>query len=356
MLIVDAHEDIAWNVLTFGRDYTHSAEWIRSREAGTLIPSQNGNTLLGREDWLAGRVAVIFATLFASPARRRLGDWDTQYYSDREGAHIIASRQLDAYARLAEDHPQFRRITAKAELADILGTWEDSADDAQRQIGLVTLMEGADPIRQPEEVEEWHRRGVRIIGPAWVSTRYAGGTHEPGPLTVDGLRLLELMSELGMILDLSHLAEEAYYQATEVYQGVMIASHSNPRLFLPTDRGLSDEMIALLAERKGVVGIVPFNAFLKPGWKKGDPREEVHLAEVASAIDHICQVTGSADHVGIGTDFDGGFGVESVPVGIDSIADLVKLEEPLRQRGYTTGQIDGIFGGNWLRILQAGLP
>jgi len=356
MLIVDAHEDLAWNIQTFGRDYTRSAADIRQREAGTPTPSQNGNTLLGREDWLAGRIAVIFATLFASPVRKRLGEWDVQFYSNQEDAYRIANRQIDAYDALADNHPQFRRILSQSDLAEVLQTWDDGTELEEHQIGLVTLMEGADAIREPEEVEAWHERGVRIVGPAWVSTRYAGGTHEPGPLTTDGRRLLAAMSRLGMILDLSHLAEEAYYQAIESYEGVMIASHSNPRRFLPTDRGLSDEMIRLLAERQGVVGIVPFNTFMKPGWKKGDPREAVTLGDIASAIDHVCQIAGSAGHVGLGTDFDGGFGVESAPAGIDTIADLPQLEPFLREKGYNDEEIAGIFAGNWLRALRAGLP
>ena len=356
MLIVDAHEDLAWNILTFGRDYTHSASAIRQREAGTSAPTQNDNSLLGLEDWLSARVAVIMATLFASPARKRLGEWDTLTYTTQEEAYSIARRQVDAYDALAGDHPQFRRVMTRADLDEVLHTWDDGKEQDEHQIGLVTLMEGADCIRQPEEVEEWYEHGVRLIGPAWESTRYAGGTHEPGPLTPDGRRLLAEMARLGMILDLSHLAEEAYYQAVEAYPGLMIASHSNPRRFLPTSRGLSDEMILLLAERQGVVGIVPFNAFMKPGWKKGDSREVVTLADVTSAVDHICQITGSAEHVGFGTDFDGGFGLESVPVGINSIADLPQLEPHLREKGYTTEQIGGIFGGNWLRVLRMGLP
>jgi membrane dipeptidase len=131
--------------------------------------------------------------------------------------------------------------------------------------------------------------------------------------------------------------------------------HSNPGVFT-TSRGLSDEMIAVLAERGGVIGIVPYNRFLKPEWRKGDPREEVSVITVVDAIDHVCQVTGNADHVGIGTDFDGGFGLEHVPAGIDSVADLQKLIEPLKERGYTEAQTEQIMAGNWLRVLRASLP
>ncbi len=268
----------------------------------------------------------------------------------------MASRQIDVYDELVSNHPQFRRILSAGDLQAVLATWHDQADLEEHQIGLVTLMEGADPIRQPEEVEDWYARGVRIIGLSWEATRYAGGTHEAGSLSDDGRQLLKHMARLGMVLDLSHLAEEAYYEALEAYSGVIIASHANPRRFLPATRGLSDEMIMLLAERQGVVGIVPYNAFLKPGWQKGDRRDQVPFNDFVAAIDHVCQITGSARHVGIGTDFDGGFGLEHVPVGIDSIADLTKLDESLRQKGYSSDDIAAILGENWLRILRSSLP
>lgn len=356
MLIVDAHEDIAWNILTFGRDYTRSALAIREREVGTAAPGINGDTLLGKPEWLLGHVGVIFATLFVAPAARALGPWDTQTYRNAAEAAARASAQLDAYKRLVEQDEVFRLIGTQGELEEILATWANDRGIEDRRIGLVPLMEGADPVLEPEQVEEWFEQGVRIIGLAWEATRYAGGTHEPGPLTADGMRLLEVMQDLGMVLDLSHLAEEAYYQAVDRYEGVLIASHANPRRFLPTTRGLSEDMIRRLAEREGVVGIVPYNRFLKPGWQRGDGKQAVPLDTVAAAIDHVCQVTGSIDHVGIGTDFDGGFGVQHTPAGIDTIADLQKLREPLAELGYTEEHIAAIFGGNWLRILRRALP
>jgi membrane dipeptidase len=356
MLLIDAHEDIAWNALTFNRDVRRSAAETRQLEVKTATPGYNGNTLLGKEDWISGEVAVIFATLFASPAAHSMGEWDMQSYRNTEQAHQALSAQLDYYHKLTDVDQQFRLIDVESTLDAVLKTWEAERDPEERLIGLVPLMEGADGIRAPEEVYEWYERGLRIIALAWSGSRYSGGTHEPGPITSEGFALMESMADLGMILDLSHLSEQAYFQAVEQYPGVVIASHSNPRRFLPTVRGLSDEMIALLAERDGVIGIVPFNRFMKPGWTAADHREEVTLNDVASAIDHVCQITGSVKHVGIGSDFDGGFGVEQTPVGIDTVADLQKLVPLLAERGYDDAQVADIFSGNWIRILRAGLP
>ena len=363
MLIIDAHEDIAWNMLTFGRNYTSSVAAVRQKEAQSQIPTWNGNTLLSLEEWLTGEVAVIFATLYVSPENHRMGEWDTQAYRNADEAYANAGKQLDIYRQLTDEHERFSLIRSQTDLENVLKSWEEWRRDQDnpdavdtRQIGIVPLMEGADPIRVPEEAEEWHERGLRIVGLSWEDTRYAGGTHVPGPVTSDGMRLMEGMAALGMILDLSHLSEEAYIQAVERFDGVLIASHANPRRFLPTARGLSDDMIRMLVERDGVMGIVPYCAFLKPGWRPGDPREAASLQTVADAIDHVCQLTGDARHVGIGTDFDGGFGVERVPIDIDTIADLQKLIQPLTERGYTGEQIEAIFIGNWRRVLQNGLP
>src|ERR1041384_7900105 len=162
-LIVDAHEDLAWNALTFGRDYTQSALFMRQQEQGRAAPAQNGHTLLGLSEYLLGHIAVIFSTLFAAPLRRRLGEWDTQAYADIPQAYRLYATQLDYYERLADDHEQFVLIRGRGDLEDVLATWEGD-DLAQRRVGLVPLMAGADAIRETKEAEWGMERGVRIIG------------------------------------------------------------------------------------------------------------------------------------------------------------------------------------------------
>lgn len=353
-VIVDAHEDIAWNWLEFGRDPARSALEVRAEEAGTAVQQGVGGRTTGLPQWIEGRIAVIFATLFVMPERHSYGSWMTQTYTDAGEAHRKAGQQLDRYRELAARETQVQIVETREDLDEVLATWEAPA--ASPCVGLVLLMEGADPIQEPAEVRQWYDRGLRIVGPAWVQTRYAGGTGEPGPLAEAGRDLLAAMSGLGMILDLSHMAEEAYLEAVDIYQGAVIASHSNPRAFLPTDRGLSDEMIRRLAARDGVVGIMPYNRYLKPGWDVGQGREGVPISTVVEAIDWVVQLTGSVGHAGIGSDFDGGFGVEAIPAGMDTIADLPMIAEALGNRGYSDEDIALIMGGNWLRILRSRLP
>jgi len=165
-----------------------------------------------------------------------------------------------------------------------------------------------------------------------------------------------VMAGLGLILDVSHLAEKAFFEAVDHFGGRIVATHANPRARVPGPRQLSDEMVRHLAERDGVIGIVPYNSFLRPGWSKGDPKDAVTVADVAAAADHVCQVVGDAKHVGLGSDFDGGFGAESTPAEIDTVADLARIGPALAELGYGEEDIAAVLGGNWLRVLRAALP
>ncbi len=356
MIVVDAHEDIAYNALSYGRDYRRATAPTRRLETDPEILEQRGRATVGLPDSLLGRVAVVFATLFVMPAE---GNEDTPWarltYKTPREAYELAMQELDYYYRLADETEKVRLIQSEADLDAVLATWAEDKEIEAHQQGLVVLMEGADPILEPKQFEAWYERGVRIVGPAWQKTRYSGGTGNPGPLTKEGRELLDVMAGFNAILDLSHLSEHAYLEALDTYEGVIIASHSNPRKFCNTDRHLSDMMIERLAERDGVMGVVLYNRFLSNEWKKGDPKSDIPLSVVLDAIDYVCQLTGSAAHVGIGSDFDGGFGAESIPEELDNTSDLLSIGTALRARGYGEEDTAAILGGNMLRKLRQGL-
>jgi membrane dipeptidase len=218
------------------------------------------------------------------------------------------------------------------------------------------LMEGAEAIGDVRELEEWWHKGVRILGPAWAGNRFCGGTGEPGPLTPAGFDLLEVMADFGYILDLSHMDEKAALQALDMYPGQIVATHANALALVTgseSNRHLSDRVISGLIERDGMIGAVPFNNFLKVSWSR---REDVPMMAVFQQIDHVCQLAGDAKHAGLGTDFDGGFGLQSTPAGIDTISDLQKLAPILRQGGYSDDAVMAIFGQNWLDCVAKALP
>ena len=359
-LIVDAHADIAYNMLKYGRDYTRSAAETRRLEAGTPTVTENEDALLGWPDYQRGQVAVIFSTLFAAPIRFSKTGNQKQVYKNFDEAHKLYREQLLTYHRMTDSSPdKFRLIASSSDLNLILDHWH-SSEQTGHPVGMVVLMEGAEGIRHPSELDEWYDMGVRLIGPAWVGTRYCGGWKEPGPLTDDGRELLLAMADYNFSLDLSHMDERAAIEALDRYRGPVVATHANCAALMPnsnSNRHLSDHIIEGVIQRDGVVGVVPFNSYLKVGRVSGkNPRSEVPLEIVANHIDHICQIAGDSLHAGIGSDFDGGFGVQSVPPEIDTVADLQNLVSLLKARGYSEVDIENILSGNWLTRLKRDLP
>lgn len=351
MFIADAHEDIAYNALHADRDVRRSVR--RTRELEMVRASarccgpedtqgMDETAMVGLPEHKLGGVGLVFSTVFVEPG-------------EQEDMTADGWAQMAYYRELTDERERgVRLITRCSDVAALVRDWQDAPVAKERPTGFVLLMEGADPIREPADLETWWRAGLRIVGPAWQGTRYAGGTHAPGPLTDLGRALLDEMRRLGVILDMSHMADESCWQAMDRFDGSVIASHSNCRTYVPGDRHLTDEMIRAIAEREGVIGTVLANSFLVAGWTHEDA--PVTLDAVVRHIDHICQLTGTARHCGIGSDFDGGFGVESTPDELDTVADLGKIGDVLARAGYSEDDVAGILGGNWLRLLERALP
>jgi membrane dipeptidase len=379
--IIDSHEDLAYNALNFQRDYLKSADEIRQAEKDGPVPQTNGQTLLGWSEYQRGQVAMIFGTLFLAPRRYATGAWETQAYSDAHQAFTLYERQISYYRRLTDEHPdQFRLVLTRKDLREVITPWEKAPAHLPRPVpptnesepgeqeppptvthpvGIVLLLEGAEGIRSPEDMEHWWERGVRLAGPVWAGTRFCGGTMEPGDFSREGYALLDIMGSLGYTLDISHMNEASALQALDRYAGPIIASHANARSRIKDSEGerqLTDLTIRRLIERDGIIGVIPYNRFLLRGWKDTDNRQEVTLRTLISHIDHICQLAGDARHVGIGTDFDGGFGWPAVPYEINTIADLQKLAPLLEEYGYSQTSIAGILGENWRSHLERTLP
>lgn len=353
MIILDAHQDIAFNMLHYGWDYTRAAYDQRRRAAAGQVDARLTGICNGLPDALLGRVGVIFATLFAEPAFSPYLGERADGYRTPEEAYRQGIQQWDVYQRLHDEHEQIDLIRNPAELDAVLATWDAGTDLADHHIGLVLLMEGADPIIEPRQLEEWVARGLRIVGPAWSTTRYAYGTGQPGPLTDLGRELLDAMADYNLILDLSHTTEEGFLEALDRYAGPVIASHSNPTATgWHHHRNVTDEQIRRMAERDGVLGMSIFNRFLSNDWYRGAPKRDFPLALLLDDIDHVCQVTGSAAHVGIGSDIDGGFNVSQIPAELDTITDFLLIADGLQARGFSETDIDGVLSGNFLRVLR----
>jgi membrane dipeptidase len=318
------------------------------------VPASNGLCTIGLPEWQRASVRVVIATLFTAPREQAGAGWLS--YTNPEGAFQQALAQLEIYRRWASTDQRIALITHRAHLDALIGSAEGpSAEDGR--VGLVVLMENADPIRTIDDVAFWYEQGVRLIGPAWHANRFTGSTQAPGPLTDLGRELLVAMQRAGIILDLTHMADEACLAAFDVFDGPVVASHTGLRRIIPRDRLISDELVRAIAGRDGVVGIMPANWALDPvAFERRGPKDEVHLDALIDTIDALCQLTGSARHAAIGTDFDGGFGAEAIPAELDSIADLPLIAEALARRGYGDGDVAAIMGGNWLRLLREHLP
>lgn len=378
--IIDAHQDLAYNAFTFGRNYLLSAHETRQLEKDTPTPQRTGSSLLGWADYQRGQVAMVFGTLFLAPRRYQSGAWESQVFGSAQESRALTEKQLEYYLRLTDEHPdQFRLVRSRADLHQVLAPWEKTPADlplpaaglkeggeeadprptVTHPVGILLLMEGAEGISAPEEMEEWWEKGVRITGPVWAGTRFCGGTLEGSSFTKEGYALLEVMESLGYTLDISHMNETSALQALDHYNGPVIASHANARALIKNiqgERQLTDQTIRRLIERDGVMGVIPFNHFLMPDWRLTDDRRLITLKTLAAHIDHICQLAGNSLHAAIGTDFDGGFGWPSVPYEIDTIADLQKLASILSEYGYAEENIANILGGNWRRHLERTLP
>jgi membrane dipeptidase len=353
VLVVDAHLDLAMNALMWNRDLMLSAHETRriEREEGFTEKGRAAGTV-GFPDLRAGEIGLVFATVIARKNHGQNAEID---FRTHEIAFAQAQGQLAYYLEL-ERQGTVRLIRTLGDLARWRAAW--AADPARAPFGFVLLMEGADPIVAPEQARLWWDDGLRIVGLAhYGPSAYAHGTGSAGPLTERGWALLREMDALGMMLDVSHLTDESFHEALDLFSGPVLASHSNCRALVPGDRQLDDQMIRRLIERDGVIGAVMDAWMLQPAWVRGETtNERLTLVAVADQIDHVCQLAGNSQHAAIGTDLDGGYGIEQTPRDLDTIADVQKIPDLLHKRGYVEADIAAVMHGNWLRFLERGLP
>ncbi|MBO9731354.1 MAG: membrane dipeptidase [Chitinophaga sp.] len=353
MLMIDAHLDLAMNALEWNRDLKMPVSDIRDREAGMTDKLDRGKGVVSLPALRAGKVGLVVATQIAryvAPGSTLPG-WHSP-----EQAWAQTQGQL-AWYRAMVAAGEMNQVTDMDTLTRHLQMWDDaSIDDAEKPVGFILSLEGADSLINISYLEKAYRYGLRALGPAHYGPgRYAPGTGMEGVLTPAGIELLREMDALKMILDVTHLTDEGFTQALDLYKGPVWASHHNCRALVPHQRQLADDQIRMLIERGAVIGGVLDAWMLTTGWVRGssDPRKEnITLDKLVDHYDHICQLAGNSRHIAIGSDLDGMFGQEQSPWDIDTIADLPKLEQLLRKRGYEQSDIENIFHKNWLRFIH----
>jgi membrane dipeptidase len=362
MLICDAHLDLAMNALFWNRDLTLDVEQIRQMEKGLDGPSRGNNTV-SIPEMKKGKIALCVGTIIARTSAVLTSS--PYVYTNPQITYASAMGQL-VYYRTLSDAGLVNIIKTKRALTTHMSKWrqwerqnETPASSSEiPPVGVILGMEGADPIVWPHQVRNWYDKGLRIVGLShYGEGRYAYGTDTTGGLKPPAFELLKYMFELGMCLDLSHLADEAFWEVMDRWPGLVMASHTNCRTLVPGQRQFSDEQIKAIIAKGGIIGVV-FDAWmLQKGWTpQTGTSDNVSLESVADHIDHIVQLADDTKHVAIGSDLDGGFGRERTPKDVQTISDLGKLIEVLNRRGYTPEDISKIMYSNWenlfLKVLK----
>lgn len=363
--LFDAHLDLAMNAVEFNRDLTLPIAEIRASEKHLKDKPDRGRGTVCLPEMRRARIGLCVATQIA----RVEHNCYSPVFGWRSPAQAWAITQAQAaWYEAMEEAGEMVRINNRTSLERHLALWNAESDGASNAdeagaplpVGYILSLEGADSLITVGHLERSVTRGLRAIGPAHYGPGiFANGTDATGCFNARGLDLLREIARLKLILDITHLADDCFWQALELFDGPLWASHHNSRALVPHNRHLSDEMIKALVERDAVIGVALDAWMLVPGWVRGKTTPQssgVTLEHFVDHIDHHCQVAGSARHVGIGSDLDGAFGTEQTPQDLDTIADLTRVPEMLRARGYSDEDILGIAHGNFLRFLRRALP
>ena len=325
-----------------------------------------GNNTVCLPEMRRGRVGLCVATQIGrySPYFHRLPGWNSP-----EQAWAHTQGQL-AWYRIMEEAGELTPIRNRAELNRHLDLWQKSTpcDDGtpyivesrlhqkKLPIGFVLSLEGADSLVTLRHLERSYDDGLRALNPAHYGPGvYANGTDAIGPLPSKGKDLLKEIERLGIILDVTHLCDESFWDALDCYDGPLWASHQNCRALAPWNRQFADDQIKAVIERGGILGMAFDAIMMIPGWvhRRSRPEEfQLRIERICEHVDHICQLVGDARNICIGTDLDGGYGSEQTPMDLKSIADLQTLPGLLRDRGYSEDDIESISWRNAVEFLR----
>lgn len=352
MFAIDAHLDLAMNAMEWNRDLRLPVPDIRDREKGLKDKPDRARGTVSLPELRNGNIGIVVATQIAryvAPGNALPG-----WYSPQQ-AWAQTQAQL-AWYKIMEAEGEMTMIRNLKELEIQYAIWNDDSSNEYKPVGYILSLEGADSIIDLSYLEKTYNYGLRAVGPAHYGPgRYANGTDATGKMGPEGLALLKEMERLHIILDATHLCDDAFWQAMDHFNGAVWASHNNCRTIVNHNRQFSDEQIKLLIERGAVIGAAMDAWMIVPGWKRGVSTPEsmnCNLEKLIDHIDHICQLAGNSLHVGIGSDLDGAFGTEQCPSDIDTIADLQKLPALLQKRGYKKQDVENMMFANWLRFLR----
>ena len=349
--IIDAHLDLSMNAMEWNRDVTRPIHEIREREKTMTDKPDRGKGVVNFDELRKGNIGLVVATQIARYVSKEnvLPGWHSP---EQAWAHTQAQV---AWYKAMEEQGELKPITDLTSLDNHLHYWGNDSS-AKKSIGYILSLEGADSLVTMHHVERAYEYGLRAIGPAHYGPgRYAQGTDATGGIGNAGRALLKEMERLNIILDATHLCDDSFWEALDHFNGHVWASHNNCRTLVPHNRQFSDDQLKALIERGAVIGGVMDAWMLMPNWVRGKSTPQAtncNLEKLIDHMDHICQLAGNCNHIGIGSDLDGAFGKEQCPTDIETIADLSKIPTVLSQRGYSKEDIEKVTSKNWLRFLR----
>ncbi|WP_194774990.1 dipeptidase [Pararhodonellum marinum] len=352
MFTIDAHLDLSMNAMEWNRNLRLPVAEINDREQGMQDKPDRGKATVSLPELRSGEIGLVVATQIARFVDRGnpLPGWHSP-----EQAWAQTQGQLAWYQTMV-DTGEMVQIDNLEKLENHVTVWNNGLPAESKPIGFILSLEGADSLVNLDYLEKSYAQGLRALGPAHYGPgRYAFGTDSSGPLGNAGRALLKKMQELNIILDATHLSDESFWEALQHFDGPIWASHNNCRSLVNHNRQFSDEQLLALIERGGVIGGALDAWMMVPDWVRGQSTPEstgCNLEKMIDHLDHICQLAGNADHIGIGSDLDGGFGKEQCPYDLGTITDLNKIPDLLEKRGYDASDIEKVMHGNWLGFLR----
>jgi len=316
---------------------------------------------------------------------------------EKNNAAKTVFKEIDAINRLVEENSDELAIVESYEDFGRIRTY--TSLNGVSKIGIIKGIEGGYAIENDLALlRTFYNEGVRLMTLThWTRTDWADAsgdeTAELGGLTDFGEEVVKEMNRLGMIIDVSHAHDETFWDVIKLSKDPIVASHSCCRALSDHHRNLTDEMLKALAENGGMIGINFAPDFLdsrgsnqveamaielakkyglptdRRELMKADPEKrkrffaeyrektreireslpEINVKTVVDHIDHVVKVTGSADHVGLGSDFDG---IGQTPVGLENVSKIPAITYEMFKRGYSDSDVEKILGGNFLRIFR----
>tara|TARA_B100001175_G_C19508800_1_gene642428 strand:- start:49 stop:1191 length:1143 start_codon:yes stop_codon:yes gene_type:complete len=360
LFTVDGHLDLATNAMTLNRDLTQNVDDLRNLEKalGLTDFQDRGNGTVSLPELRKGNIGLVITTLISrySSTGEKIEIMDLPGWHSPEQAFANAMAQLEWYRQM-ELIGEMKAITTRKELKAHISKWNGEEYMDKKPIGYILALEGADSVVNLDYLYLYHEKGLRSIGISHFGIgRYAAGTHSDGSgLTKKGEELLNEMNSLSMFLDMTHFTDKGFYQALDIYDGKIIASHQNCRSLVEGERQFTDDQIKCVIERGGIIGGALDAWMLHPNFQmnQDDPKEMgIGLEKLVDHFDHICQLSGNCRHIGFGSDLDGLFGLEQTPYDMNTIADLQKFQFILKSRGYNDDDIEHIFFKNWINVLH----